>query len=298
MAISGIKKTKNDIIFDGVNTLFLGVVLVAVIYPLYYIVIASLSNPDLVNSGQVWLFPRDITLTGYETLFQTDIIWLGYKNTIIYTVLGTLINMVLTIPAAYALSRKDFKGRNFIMIMITITMFFSGGIIPRFLIIKNLGILNTIWCMVLPGGVAAWNLIVSRTFFQSSIPDSLLDASRMDGCGNGRFFLQIVLPLSSAIIAVMILFYAVFHWNAFFDALMFLRDESKYPLQLILRDILISAEMDASMFDNMDELVEMMKTADLLRYVVIIASSIPVLILYPFIQKYFVKGVMIGAIKG
>lgn len=293
-----IKRSKSDVTFDTANTIFLGIVLAAVLYPLYYIVIASFSDPDLVNSGQVWLIPRGITLQGYRKLMATNTIWLGYKNTVIYTFLGTLINMVLTIPAAYALSRKDFKGRNLFMILITITMFFSGGIIPRYLIIKDLGILNTIWCMVLPNGVVAWNLIVSRTFFQSNIPETLLDASRVDGCGNGRFFFQIVLPLSSAVIAVMILFYAVFHWNAFFDALMFLRDESKYPLQLILRDILISAEMDASMLDNMDELVEMMKTADLLRYVVIIASSIPVLILYPFIQKYFVKGVMIGAIKG
>jgi putative aldouronate transport system permease protein len=281
-----------------VNTVFLGAVLLAVIYPLYFIVIASFSNPDLINAGKLWIIPRQMTLEGYKRLFKDDMIWLGYKNTIIYTTLGTLINMTVTIPAAYALSRKDFLGRSLFMICITITLFFQGGLIPRYLIVKNVGLLNTIWAMVLPNAVMAWNLIVSRTFFQSTIPNELLEASRIDGCGNVRFFVSVVLPLSSAILAVMTLFYAVFHWNSFFDALMFLRDEKMYPLQLVLRTILLEADVDPSMVDNADELVDMMRMADLIKFGLIIVASVPVLILYPFLQKYFVKGVMIGAIKG
>ncbi len=280
------------------NTVFLGAVLLAVIYPLYFIVIASFSNPDLINAGKLWIIPRQMTLEGYKRLFKDDMIWLGYKNTIIYTTLGTLINMTVTIPAAYALSRKDFLGRSLFMICITITLFFQGGLIPRYLIVKNVGLLNTIWAMVLPNAVMAWNLIVSRTFFQSTIPNELLEASRIDGCGNVRFFVSVVLPLSSAILAVMTLFYAVFHWNSFFDALMFLRDEKMYPLQLVLRTILLEADVDPSMVDNADELVDMMRMADLIKFGLIIVASVPVLILYPFLQKYFVKGVMIGAIKG
>jgi putative aldouronate transport system permease protein len=295
---SRMRKSVEDYIFDTTNTVFLLLVMVVVLYPLYYIIIASFSDPDLINAGKVWLFPRGLTLAGYKRLFSTSIIWVGYKNTIVYTLVGTAINIALTIPAAYTLSRKDVVGRDFLMILITITMFFSGGLIPRYLVVKNLGLINKIWCMVLPNAVMAWNLIVSRTFFRSTIPDELLEASRMDGCGNGRFFASVVLPLSPAIISVMVLFYAVFHWNAFFDALMFLREESRHPLQLILREILTASEVDSSMIDNADELVEMMRMADLLRFGVIIVSSVPVLGLYPFIQRYFVRGVMIGAIKG
>jgi len=295
---SRLRPTRIDRFFDAANTVVLSLVLLAVAYPLYFMVIASFSNPDLVNSGAIWLLPRDMTLEGYRRLLGEDLIFVGYRNTILYASVGTMINLAITIPAAYALSRIDLPGVNAVMFLIVLTMFFQGGIIPRYLVVRQLGLIDTIWAMVLPNAVGTWNLIIARTFFRTTIPADLLDASRMDGCGNLRFFAVIVLPLSSAILAVMLLFYVVRHWNTFFDALMFLRRENRYPLQLILRELLIEVDFDPSMMDSGAELAEQMRMADLIRYGAVVVASAPVLALYPFVQRYFVKGVMIGAIKG
>ena len=291
-------RTRQDIIFDVINLTLMTLVLFIVVYPLYFIFIASFSDPDLVNVGKVWVIPRGLTLEGYQRLMKEDRIWSGYRNSLIYLVVGTTINMIVTLPAAYALSRKDFYGRATFMMLITFTMFFTGGLIPRYLIIKSLGILNSIWAMVLPNAVLVWNLIVTRTFFQTTIPDELLDASKIDGSSNTRFFIDVVLPLSKPIIAVMILFYGVGHWNTFFIALIYLRDESLYPLQLILREILIEAQIQANMLEDAESAADFQRIVEVIKYGVIIVASVPVLILYPFIQKYFVQGVMIGAIKG
>lgn len=292
-------RSREDKIFDFFNYLILTLFLLVVLYPLYFIVIASFSDPNQVNAGKVWLIPKDITLEGYERIFNDSNIWLGYRNTIFYTVMGTIINVVLTLTSAYALSRKDLYGRNFFMGMMVFTMMFGGGLIPRYLLIKDLGMLDTVWAMIIPNAVGVWNVIISRTFFQTTIPDELFEAATIDGCSNTRFFTRIVLPLSPALIAVMVLFYGVGHWNAFFDAMIYLKNSKLYPLQLILRDILIKNEMQSQMLmEDAETVAAQQRIAETIKYGVIIVASVPVMILYPFLQKYFVKGVMIGAIKG
>ncbi|MTH54945.1 ABC transporter permease subunit [Bacillus mangrovi] len=292
------RKSKEDRIFDVLNITVLTIIAILVLYPLYFVVIASISNPDRIYSGDVWLLPKEITFEGYKRIFQDEMIWLGYKNTVIYTVLGTAVNVVLTLMAAYALSRKDLAGRNIFMLLFIFTMFFSGGLIPTYLVVKNLGLVNTIWAMILPKAIAVWNLIVARTFFQSNIPDELLEAAKIDGCSNTKFFLKVVLPLSKPIIAVLVLFYAVGHWNSYFDALIYLNDEGLYPLQLILRNILIQNEAAANMVGDVASYAAQRRLAELIKYGVIIVAALPLLIVYPFVQKYFVKGALIGGIKG
>lgn len=298
MSLSTIRRSKEDKLFDVINMTLLTLMLLAVLYPLYFIIIASISNPDRIFAGDVWLYPVEITFEGYSRIFQDGKIWTGYKNTIIYTVLGTALNVSLTLTAAYALSRKDFYGRTFFMMMFVFTMFFSGGLIPTYLLVQNLGMVNTMWAMIIPKAVAIWNIIVARTFFQATIPQEMLEAAKVDGCSNTKFFTKIVLPLSKPIIAVMVLFYAVGHWNSYFDALVYLNDESLYPLQLILRNILIQNEAAATMVSDLESVAAQQRIADLIKYGVIIVGSLPLLIVYPFVQKYFVQGVMIGGIKG
>jgi len=292
------RRSKEDKIFDSINIFLVAIMVILVVYPLYFIVIASISNPNLIYEGKVWLLPKDITFEGYQRIFSDSKIWLGYKNSIIYTFVGTLVNVSCTLMAAYALSRRDLYGRNLIMFLFLFTMFFSGGLIPTYLVVKNLGLLNTMWALILPKAVAVWNVIVARTYFQTSIPNELLEAAKMDGCSDAKFFWKIVLPLSKPIVAVMVLFYAVGHWNSYFDALIYLNNEDLYPLQLILRNILIQNEASTQMMSDIDSLAAKQRVSELIKYGVIIVASIPLLVLYPFVQKYFVKGVMIGGIKG
>ncbi|WP_284645152.1 carbohydrate ABC transporter permease [Paenibacillus silviterrae] len=291
-------RSKADKWFDVLNHFILLCIVMIVIYPLYFIVIASISNPDLINAGKLWFLPQDITFEGYRRILSESSIWMGYRNSLMYTVLGTTINVALTLTAGYALSRSDLAGQKAFMFLIVFTMFFGGGLIPTYLLVKDLGLVNTVWAMVLPNAVSAYNIIITRTFFQSTIPNELLEAAVMDGCSNSRFFLRIVLPLSMPIVAVMILFSAVGHWNSYFQALIYLRDDHLFPLQIILRAILVSNEMSDSIDLNTTNVTEQQHIADLMRYGVIIVASLPVLVLYPFLQKYFVKGVMIGSIKG
>lgn len=293
-----VSRTAADKWFDACMYVILSLLLLAVLYPLYFVVIASISNPDLVNVGDVALFPKEITLEGYRRIFSDSSIWLGYRNSLIYTVLGTCLNVILTLTAGYALSRSDLAGRGIFMLIIVFTMFFSGGLIPSYLLVKGLGMLNTIWVMILPNAVSAYNIIITRTFFQSTMPVELLEAAKVDGCSNTRFFLQIVLPVSLPILAVMVLFSAVGHWNSYFQALIYLKDDSLQPLQIILRKILISNEASENMVDGLVNQAEVVRMAETMKYGVIIVSSLPVLILYPFLQKYFIKGVMIGSLKG
>ncbi len=275
------------------------IILVLVLYPLIFVVSASFSDPAKVMSGEMWLFPVDFTLDAYVEIFKNDAIWNGYRNTIIYTTLGTAVNILLTTLAAYPLSRKDLPGRNILMFLITFTMFFHGGMIPTFLVVQGLGMVDTIWAMIIPNAIATYNLIVMRTYFQTSIPWELQEAAMIDGCSNTKMLLKIILPLSKPIIAVMVLFYAVGHWNAFFNALIYLRNDELYPLQLILREILLVSSMggteDAGSQFGMDDKLLL---GESIKYALIIVASIPVLIMYPFVQKHFVKGVMIGSIKG
>ena len=297
-----IRETKRDRIFNFFNGLILTVVFLLCLYPLWFIIIASISNPDLINAGKVWLIPQDVSLDGYKALFADDSVVRGYINTIIYTAGGTCVNLAVTLPAAYALSRKDFVGRNFFTKMFLFTMFFSGGLIPTFLTVKSLGLYNNPLVMVILGATSMTNIIISRTFFQTNIPDELREAAEIDGCSNTRFFFSIVLPLSTAISAVMALFFAVTHWNGYFTAMIYIREEEWKPLQIIMRDILMESEFNAQMLqqggDTAGMLQQELRTAEQIKYALIVVSSIPVMMIYPFVQKHFVKGVTVGAVKG
>lgn len=291
------KQSKSDIVFDLVNTTVMIVVVLVVIYPIYFALIASVSDPNAVYQGKVYLLPKMITFEGYQKIFQSAGIWKGYLNSIIYTTLGTSLSVVLTMMTAYPLSRKDFVGRSLFMFLFTFTMIFSGGMIPTYLNIKNLGLINKIWAMILPGAILTYNLIIARTFYKMTIPDELLESAKIDGCSNTKYFLNIIIPLSPTLIAVLILFYGVNNWNAYFDALLYLSDKNLYPLQLVLRGILLQNESLVQM--SMDEdPARLQRIADQIKYGVILVASLPMLILYPFLQKYFVKGLMIGSVKG
>lgn len=292
-----IKHSKQDTIFNIIIYGFSALVLLVVLYPLYFVVIASFSDPYAVANGQVWIYPKGFTLDGYKEILKHSEIWRGYANTILYTVVGTFVGLVVNVFAAYALSRKELVGRKFFMVMFVFTMFFNGGLIPTFLTIKEFNLYNTFAVMVLPFSVNVFNIIVARTFFQNSIPNELWEAAQLDGCGTLRYFFQIVLPLSKAIIAVLGLWTAVGIWNSYFNALIYLKDSSLYPLQLILRNILIVNTTQAAMGTGEAAQVQL-RLANMMRYSVIIVSTLPILCVYPFIQKYFNKGVMIGAVKG
>jgi putative aldouronate transport system permease protein len=294
------RESREDIVFSLANIVLLAAVMIVVLYPLYYIIIASISDPVLVNSGQVYLYPRSISFDGYSRVMANGEIWNGYRNTIFYTVLGTLINLAVTIPAAYALSRKDMIGRNGIMAFFTVTMFFSGGLIPTYLVVRSVRLINTFWALLIPGALSVYNLIVSRTYMQSNIPIELQESAKIDGCSNTRLFIRIVLPLSTPIIAVMALFYGVNHWNQYFSALIYISNRNLKPLQLILRDILLQSAYMASgvSADSAESMALQAKIAETVKYCVIVVSSLPILAVYPFLQKYFTKGIMLGAIKG
>lgn len=294
---SPIRRSRADKAFDIINYILLTLAFLIVAYPLYFVVIASISDPIAIYEGKVILLPVRPTLEGYERIFSYSSLFTGYKNTLIYTTVGTTINVILTITAAYALSRKELVGRNAIMMGVMITMIFSGGQIPNYLLVRNLGIYNTLWALILPGAVSSYNLIVARTFFQQNIPDELREAAELDGCTDAGFFFRVVLPLSGSIIAVMVLFYAVGHWNSYYNALIYLSSQAKYPLQLVLRNILIVNTMD-DMVNDVATQAAQQRMGDLIKYGMIIVSSLPLMILYPFLQRYFVQGVMIGAIKG
>jgi putative aldouronate transport system permease protein len=294
-----VKLPKGDKISIGIITVLLILFGLIVLYPLFFIVSSSFSSTDAIISGSVWLLPVDFSLKGYVEVFNYKPVWTGYFNSLFYTIFGVVINISLTVLAAYPLSRTDFFGRKTIMIAFTFTMIFTGGIIPTYLLVDSLGIVNTRWAMLLPKALVVRNIIIARTFFMSNISQSLRDAGDIDGCSDFRFLFSIVLPLSGAVIAVLGLFYAVDHWNTFFDALIYLRNEALYPLQLVLRDVLVMNQIDTTMMDiDLEEMQEVSGMVELLKYSLIIVSSLPMLILYPFIQKFFVKGVMMGSLKG
>ena len=304
-----IQASQSDRVFYAINTLLLLITFLIVAYPIYFVIIASVSNPLAVNSGQVILAPVGFTLDGYEKILAFDRIWLGYRNTIFYVILGTAIAVVLTVSLAYPLSRKDFRMRNPLMAMVAFTMFFGGGMIPTYLVINQMNLLNTIWAVVLPGAITTQHVIIVRTFFQS-IPSEMVEAAAIDGATNFKVFLKIIccptcsvtvpkiiLPLSKAVVAVIVLYVASSLWNGYFGPMIYLTDQNLYPLQLFLRQILLQNDMQGVDI-SAAAVAEQQETAQLIKYGVIIVSTVPMMILYPFVQKYFVKGVMIGSIKG
>ncbi len=292
---AGVRKISGDMVFRIINGILLGIVALIVLYPLYFIIIASFSSPEAVLAGKVVLFPVDINFDGYLKILERQDIWRGYLNTIIYTVLTVILALAVTVPAGWALSRKTLPGKKLWMVYFIIPMFFGGGLIPFYNVMSSLGLVNTIWAIVLPSILSVWNLFMTKTFFESSISDGLIEAAKIDGAGQFRIFFAIVIPLSKAILAVMALYYAVGQWNSYFNAMIFLQDETLYPLQLVLKEILIASE--STVGGSGETILEQFRLANQLKYVSVIVSSLPVLCLYPFVQKYFAQGVMIGSLK-
>ena len=294
------KRSKEDVVFDIIVYGILAIVTLVVLYPLYFVLIASFSDPDLVNSGQIMFWPRGLNVEGYKQIFQDASVWRGYLNSIFYTVAFTLLGVAITVSAAYSLSRPDLVGRKFITGLFIFTMYFSGGLIPLYILVNKLGIYNTPSVIILLGVVSVYNLIITRTYFISTLPMELYEAASIDGCGNFQFFVRVVVPLSKTIIAVLVVFYGVQQWNSYFNALVFLSNEDYFPLQLVLREILLQSKLvQPTMNDAMlMDMLQRQRYAELIKYGIIIISAIPVLIVYPFAQKHFVKGVMIGSVKG
>lgn len=270
-----------------------------VLYPLIYVISCSFSNPTAVSGGKVWLLPVDFTLTGYKRVFQEKTIITGYINTIFYTIAGTVINLIVTVPCGYSLSRKTLPGKGFLMTFFMITMYFGGGMIPSFLLIQSLHLYNTRAVLLIMGAFSTYNCIICKTFF-SGLPHELEEAAAIDGCSVYRCFLQIVLPISQALLGVMVLYFAIGHWNSYFNAMMYINKDEYKPLQLVLRRLLVEVQTSSSMMSAAadDYAAEQYQLAQLLKYAVIVVSSLPVMILYPFLQKFFAKGVMIGSVKG
>lgn len=290
-------KGLSDRIFHALVVIISILVAVIILYPLWFVIIASISNSDMVNQGKVTFWPVDIRFYGFQQIFQDARIWVGYRNTIFYVVVGTLLNIIVTMPAAYALSRPDFKARNAVMLYFVFTMYFSGGLVPTYMMVNSLGLINTPWILLIMVLINTYNLIIARTFIQNTIPNDLFESATLDGANHFRTFWSIVLPLSKAIISVEILYYAVFHWNDYFNALIYTSSPEVQPLQMVLRRILLQNEAFASGNGGVQGGYAQ-SSADQVKYAVIIVSTVPILCVYPFVQKYFEKGVMIGAVKG
>ena len=292
---NAIRDSAGDRLFIQILTVISFIILIVVLYPLIFVLSSSFSSGDAVMFGKVILLPVDFSVEGYYLVLQESALIRGFRNSLLYMGVGTTINLIMTTLLAFPLSRKKMPGRNLIMFAIVFTMFFSGGLIPTFLIVNRLRMVDTFWAMVIPNAVSTFNLIIMRTYFQNSIPEELYESATLDGCGHFRYLLRIVLPLSKPIIAVLVLYYAVGHWNSYFNALIYLRSSSLISLQLALRNILLANQITGG---GQESFGEMAKIGLTVKYAVIVVSSLPVVILYPFIQKYFIKGVMIGAIKG
>lgn len=292
-----VKRSGSDQRLEIILIIILSIIGVIMLYPLLVVLSTSFSAPSAVTSGKVWLFPVDFSLEGYKAVFRTNDVLIGYRNSLFYMVVGTIVNLFMTLITAYPLSRDDLVGQGIIMKLFTFTMIFSGGMIPNYLLMKDLGLLNTVWVMIIPGAISVYNMIITRTFIKSNIPKEMLEASQIDGCSDIQYFIKMVLPLSGAVIAVITLYYAIAHWNAYFNAFMYLNDKDLYPLQIFLKNILVSNQVEADMI--VDEQVQAIEgIAEVLKYSLIVVAVVPVMIIYPFVQKHFVKGVMIGAVKG
>ncbi|MDR0450516.1 MAG: carbohydrate ABC transporter permease [Treponema sp.] len=288
------RKTPEDIVFAAATNIFVLFVVFVTLYPFIFIASASISNASAVTRMEVWLLPKGINFGAYRRVFRETQLWISYRNTIWYVAVGTTVNLIMTTLLAYPLSRRRFQGRRFLMIAITFTMFFSGGMIPSFILVRSLGLINTRWALVIPSAISTYNLIVTRTFFEN-IPESLHEMATIDGAGEFRIFVRIFLPLSLPILGTLVLFYAVGHWNTYFNAMLYLSRDALYPLQIFLRKILLQYEANDLVLDIQLDRNDISQT---IRYATIMISTLPIICVYPFLQKYFVKGVMIGAIKG
>jgi putative aldouronate transport system permease protein len=293
-----IRQNRQDRLFTAVNYTFATLAMILVLYPLWFMIIASVSDFNQIYAGNVWLIPKSVTLEGYSLIFADQTIWRSYLNTILYTVSGTLISVTLTMTAGFALARRELKFQKGIMLFFIITMYFTGGMIPTYLLIESLGWLDTIWAIIIPNTVAVWNLIIARSTYMNTIPESLVEAGKIDGANYFILFRHIYLPLSSALIVLLIIFYAVGFWNSYLEALIYLKSETLFPLQLILRRILIQNSASVHMIGDVESYLAKQRATELIKYGMIIVSSAPILIAYPFLQKYFAKGTLVGSLKG
>ena len=297
-----IGRCRSDVIYDTILFILLSLVFLVVAYPLYFVIISSVSDPIAVSNGEVTFYPIGFTLDGYREVFKTNTVVRGFLNSLRYTVCGVSVNLLVTLPTGYALSRKDFALKKFVTFFYMLTMFIGGGMMPTYLIVKQTGLLNSMWALIIPGAMGVYNMIVAKTFFSTNIPLELMEAAKLDGCGNTRFFFHIVLPLSGAITAILVLYYGQGHWNSYFSALLYINDREKWPLQLELRNILLlntnTMTKEFITEEMRKEQARREALANMMKYSLIIISSIPMLIVYPFVQKHFVKGVMIGSVKG
>ena len=295
-----VRQSRSDRIFLACNALFLLLILVVVIYPVWYAFIASFSDPLAVSRGELTLLPIGFDLSAYKKVFRYQRVMTGYRNTIVYTLTGTLVNTLMVIITAYPLSRKDLYGRKLLTKLFVFTMYFSGGLIPTYLLVRNIGLYNSMWALILPSCISMYNVIIMRSYFTNSLPYEIQEAAMIDGCANIEMLVKIVLPLSMPVIAVILLYHAVGYWNTYFSALIYLSDADKYPLQMVLRDILISSQisefMDSS--ESSESIIQQALLANSLKYALIVVSSVPVIVIYPLLQKYFEKGIMLGAVKG
>lgn len=300
--MKGRKKIINrDTLYLLIVGTFLVLFTICVLYPLIYVVSCSFSDAKALIQGRVFFLPVDFSLDGYKAVFNYSDVWQGYGNTIIYTIIGTIIGTIVTLIGAYVLSRKEFPIRNLLTKIFMFTMFFGGGTIPTYLLLRKLHMLNTMWAIVLPGACSVYLIIIGRTFIQSSIPEELFEATCLDGGDYIQYFVKVIIPLAKPIIAVVALNFALTHWNSYYSALLYLSDSDKYPLQIVLRQILVQNTIDFSNQNNLVSVTSAMQSqylSELLKYALIVVSSLPLLCIYPFIQKYFIKGVMIGSVKG
>lgn len=292
------KIDKSDLVFNLFNYMILGTCLLLVAYPLYFVLIASVSNPDAINAGEVTLTWVGFDLAGYQKIFQDTRIMMAYGNTIFYTVVGTALSIILTMMFAYPLSRSEFFLRGPLTFFMMFTMYFSGGIIPTYLLMRQLNLYNTRAVIILLPVMSVFNVIIARTNIRNNIPPEMYEAAAIDGCSHFGYFFRFVLPLSQSIVAVLLLYYGVAYWNDYMNALIYLKDSDKFTLQLVLREILTATQAAASQTDDIENMVEQVKNAELIKYVAIVIASVPVIAIYPFLQKYFEKGVMVGSVKG
>lgn len=294
-----IRSSRSDKIFLSINNIVLGIFLITVLYPIWIVLVSSFSDPTQVSAGKVWLWPVGFSLDGYRAILDYKTIVSGFGNSIVIMVLGTVLCIVVTLLGGYPLSRRELAGKKAILFLFTFTMYFSGGIIPSFLLIRDLGLMNSLGALIIPTAINVWNIILMKTYFQTSVPEELLQAAKIDGCDDFRYLVQIGIPLAVPIIAVLALFTAVGQWNSYFSAMLYINETEKFPLQLVLRDILVANSTNTTAIgQNIESLKRKQELVESLKYSVIVASSAPLLILYPFVQRFFIKGIMVGSLKG
>ncbi len=292
------QESATDKVFLTIIYLVLILVVLIILVPLVYVVSASFSDPQAVISGEMKLFPVRPTLRGYEAVFKYHKIMIGFRNSFFYMFVGTAINLIMTMLAAYPLSRPEFKARRFLSFIFMFAMIFSGGLVPTFMVVEKLGMINTVWAMLIPNALSIWNLMLCRNYITNNIPNELYEAGILEGCTPIKFFTTVVIPLCKPILAVLALYYGIGHWNTYFSALIYLKDPNLQPLQIALRELLVINKVDPTLVTNVQAIADMQGLTDLLKYAVIVVSSLPLMLIYPFVQKYFVKGIMVGSVKG